>query len=283
MKSYLLSFFLLSALISLAQINVGIKCADDQFIAHEDVMVKLTITNRAGKTIRLQAQNNLNWLDVIIRDSQGNVQVPLRMPAFKTATIPAGQTITKEINLSQFYDLTRFGRYRVNAIVRMKGQLRDGFSSNSDGFLITTGRVLFSQKIGVPRTETARQYEVMNFTGGDYEKLYVKITNNFNGRVIACRSMGKVILYENPNAALDGNNNLHVLYLITPTLYTHVSMSPTGAILKRQYHKRGAVGRPRLEAFGNGEVKVAGSVPFDPAKAKRERNKQRKLSDRPEY
>ena len=134
--------------------------------------------------------------------------------------IAAGQTVKKKIRLSDYYDLTKYGRFQAIAYVKLPGQSQGAMRSNNTQFLVTSGRTLFSQKIGLPNTANARKYEVINFNGADKTEIYVRITNEYTGRVIACAALSTYVTFREPKAALDGKNNLHLLYLITPTLFT---------------------------------------------------------------
>ena len=68
-----------------------------------------------------------------------------------------------------------------------------------------------------------------------------------------------------------------------PDIFAHASISPNGKVLDTSYHKRGASGNPRLIAFGDGQVKVAGSIPYDPKAEAEERAKIRNISERPSF
>ena len=276
----ILTFLLLTSA-AFSQLIIGLKPDKDQFVAHEAVTLTLSITNRAGKTITLQGHDRKNWLDFNLYNQEGNL-LPYKgaAPTFKAVKIAAGQTVQKKIEISDFYNLTRFGNFKAQALVKLPNS-NSAISSKNVLFLITNGRTLFSQKIGLPNTGSARKYEVIQFNGSKTTEIYVKTTNEYTGRVTSCEALSAIQTFRDPKAALDKHNHLHLLYLITPTLYIHHVVAPTGSVIKRNYHKQGAYGSPRLESFSNGEVKVAGTIPVDPNKAKKAASEQRKASDRP--
>lgn len=279
MKS-LLTLLLLS-LLSSAQLVIELKPEKSQYVAHEDVNLILTITNRAGKQLTLAGEGRNNWLNINVYNQGGDL-IPYRhkFPAFKAVIVAAGQTVQRTLTISDFYDLSSFGRYRATAFVaipKADATVRSKYSQ----FLVTSGRTLFSQRVGMPNTPNSRKYEVINFNGSEKTEIYVRITNDYTGQVTSCQALSTFTSFRKPQAALDRSNNLNLFYLITPTLYTHVIVTPTGKIAKRNYHRAGAIGEPRLEAFANGDVKVAGTIPFDPTARKKEIDQQRKASDRP--
>lgn len=265
-----------------AQLIISAKPEKTEFIAHEDVNYILTISNRSGRSLDLHGTGKKNWLDFNVYDQSGDLlSYKTGIPIIKSTTIASGQTISKKITLSDHYDVSRHNRYKVVAFVKLPGDNDISTRSKYSSFLVTSGSPLFTQHIGLQNTNEARKYEVFSFSGNGETEIYLRITNEYTGGVHFCKSLSQYVPFRKPQASLDANNNLHILYLITPTLYIHQSISPTGEIIKRNYHKPGAVGEPRLVSFANGEVLVAGTIPFDPVKAEKEAKKQKKLSDRP--
>ncbi len=283
MKIALLLFCL--CLPAFAQINILFKPTKKQFVAYEPVTMNLTITNRTGKTATLQGIGLDNWLDVNVYDKNRQLlSYKSTPPAYQAVKIAAGQTVTKTISISNHYDLSRYGTYSVSASVRLPGNTQQAVRSNSSLITITNGRVLATQKIGLPGTASARQYEVIKFNGEDRTVIYIKLTNDYSKQVVVCNVLSPMVPNSEPQIAVDRNNNLHLLYLITRATYVHHIIAPTGTIKKRQYHKSGsAYSKPRLESFAKGDVKVAGTILFDPKKAVEAANADRKLSDRPNF
>ena len=72
-----------------------------------------------------------------------------------------------------------------------------------------------------------------------------------------------------------------MLFLISPTMYTHALVGADGKLVKREFHLRGAQGDPQLMTSGDGAVTVANSLPYDPQAAQAEKSKARKATDRP--
>jgi len=282
MKNALL--LLLFCLPAMAQLNIVMKPTKTQFVAHEDVTIGLSITNRAGKTITLKGEGLANWLNIDVRDNNRNLlSYKGSAPTFKAVKIAAGATVQKSIQISDFYDLSRYGNYSIVAYVTLPGDTNEAVRSNSSRFTVTNGRVLATQKIGMPGTATARRYEVIKFNGDKRADIYVKITNDYSKKVTSCQSISQIINHSDPKIAIDRSNNLHLLYMITHSTYVHHVITPTGKISKRNFHKPGAYGDPRLVAFAKGDVKVAGTTPYDPAKARKAALEGKKLSDRPNF
>ncbi len=265
-----------------AQLNISLKPVKSQFVAYEDIAVEISITNRSGRTLFFKGAKRSNWLDFDITDQHGDL-LPYNgePPVYQALELHAGQTLKRKITISNSYDLTRYGKYRVSAYVKLPGQDGMALKSQSSSFLVSNGRVLYNQSIGMSQNNTARTYQVMVFNGSERSDIYTKIIDSDTKQVYSCQPLSQVIMTKTPSAALDANNNLHLLYLITQLTYTHVVVDPTGKIIKRSYHKPGAVNDPSLLSFADGSVTVTGSIPFDPFAQQKKKATERKLSDRP--
>ena len=64
-------------------------------------------------------------------------------------------------------------------------------------------------------------------------------------------------------------------------MWVHCVINTDGKLVDRQIHQRGPQGDPQLLTFGDGSVRVANSIPYDPKAAAEQRAKVRKASDRP--
>jgi hypothetical protein len=84
-----------------------------------------------------------------------------------------------------------------------------------------------------------------------------------------------------PLATVDRQQRMHVMFLATPTMWVHCVIDTDGKLNDRQIHQRGPQGDPQLLTFGDGSVRVANSIPYDPKAAAEARAKIRKASDRP--
>ena len=93
--------------------------------------------------------------------------------------------------------------------------------------------------------------------------------------------MDELLQHKKPQATVDKSGDLHVLYLAAPDRHVHVLINSQGKATDRTIYKRGANGDPRLIAFADGEVKVAGGLEFDPKVLKKKRDKIKKMSERP--
>ena len=279
--SVLLGF--LACLQAHAQVSVYLKMDKKNYLLGEPVSATLTITNNAGRQITLKGDNINPWLNFQLSQS-GRTVPPARKIAYKPTVIPVGQTVARKVVMTTSYALGTVGNYTASASINMPGATITGFTSNRSHFTITSGRNIWTQYAGLPSSpDQVREYRLVTFTGDNGLDLYAQVLDKKSGRRIATIPMGKILTFKNPTATLDRANNMHALYQVKPDLFAHCCISPQGNVVSAQYHKRGKVGAPRLITFGDGNVRVGGTTPYDPMAEAAKKSRIRKLSDRPPF
>lgn len=264
-----------------SQVAVRVEMSKSSFLLNEPVAATLFISNHAGRELVLRAEGNRPWLNFHLT-SRGRVIPVGRRMNYSPTVIPAGQTVSRTVSISSSYALGSMGNYTCQATVNMPGATRNGFSSNRVHFTVANGRPVWVQRAGIPNAPgEIREYKLISFSGNRATELYAQVNSSNTGANIRTVSLGKVLSFRKPTATLDGSNNMHALYQVKPDLFTHTCISPKGKVLTSEQHKRGASGDPRLMTFGDGEVRVAGSIPFDAVADEVERRKIRGVSERP--
>jgi hypothetical protein len=121
MHKLCLSFALVFGTLSsaLAQLSVEVRLEQDQFLAGEQIVAAVRITNRSGQTIRLGADED--WLAISVEGLDGKL-----LPRFSDPPVAGefeletSKIATKRVNLSPYFPLTEAGRYNITATVKVK-------------------------------------------------------------------------------------------------------------------------------------------------------------------
>ena len=267
-----------------AQLDVSLRMVKSEFVANEQVQAVLTLTNRAGRDIYLHSEGRSSWLDFTLKNRRGVPLSPARGVMFGAVNVPTGQSVSKTIAVSDYYRVSELGHYSGYASIRMPGTNPPVmFTSNRVQFDVIKARVLYTQRVGVAGSTTVREYRLMSFNSNNKNQLYVEVEDVRTGRSMSTYSVGEALLFRKPQATVDGSNAMHILFLSTPTVFSHVRVDPNGKFLGRAFYKRGSTGSPRLVTFANGDVKVAGGIHYDPKQEQVNRSKIKKLSDRPPF
>ena len=274
---------LLVAASARAQIQVELKLPRLQYIAYEPVVAKLAITNLAGRDVDLRDGSGQPWLGFEITGSDGQSIAPVTMSkGEKTLSIPAGKTVTQKINLTPLYSVHDFGTYRVRAHVYF-ADLSKFFYSQTKVFQVTDARPVWQRTVGVPGGNSGasdtRTYSLLSNRFPDHTALYVRVENQNRGVVYATYSLGRVIAFDEPQAELDRNNQLHILHCASPRRWAYSHVGLNGELLARSAFMESKT-RPRLRHATDGTVLVMGGTVEAPV-AQSARSTVQKLSERP--
>lgn len=278
----LLAAALVGAGCAQGQLATSLRIAKSQHLAGEPVMAIVTITNHAGKELVFRSDGRFQWLDFVIKNSKGEPVNTKGGAFFGPMKIAAGQSLSREVDLSRQFQLSEPGNYSVSAIIRAPGDNTQGSSTNRVFFNQSPGRLYWSQKVGIPGSSNqTREFRLLNFAGDTKSQLYAQIVDGRSGQFVRTFLLGDVLMLRKPLATVDRQQRMHVLFLATPTMWVHCVVDTDGKLDERQIHQRGPQGDPQLLTFGDGTVRVANSIPYDPKAAAEARAKIRKASDRP--
>lgn len=268
--------------IAQAQLSTALKLSKQQYLAGEPVIAIVTVTNHAGRELTFYGSGRMQWLNFIVKDRQGEDVSPRGTAMFGKMTIKAGESMSRDVDLAQCFQLSEAGNYSVSGVVRMPGSTGDGASTNRVTFNQSPGVPYWTQKVGLPgRPSQTREFRVLNFSGDEKSQIYAQIVDNQTGQNVRTFLLGDILMLRKPLATVDRNQRMHVLFLATPSMWVHCQVNTDGKLVERQLHQCGLQGDPQLLTFGDGTVRVANSIPYDPKAAAEAKAKIRKASDRP--
>jgi len=275
---------LITMLSASAQIQVQAKTSKKEFLAFEKAKINITITNRAGQPIRFNNTRDARWIEFVVEKNGGSPIHAAKVTSYKAPTVATGRSVTSTFTMNTAYDLSQPGNYSAYAIVRLPGQsVKEGFRSNKVFFSIVKGYVTWKQKAGVPGTAgDTREYRLINVSSNEKSELYVQLEDVKRGRMLVTYSMGRNLNFRRFKATLDNKNNLHVLFLTTPTLHCHTVVNTSGKTIRREYHKKGPSGlSPSLITTNTGVVGVVNSSVYNPEAEQEQRRQIHNLSELP--
>lgn len=273
---------LLSASFSQAQLATSLRISKQQHLAGEPVLAVITLTNHAGKELTFQSDGRFQWLDFIVKNSNGEPVSSRTRSLFGPMKIAAGQSLAREVDLSQHFQLNEPGNFSVSAVIRLPGDNTQATSTNRVLFNQSHGRLYWSQKVGLSTDPNqTREFRLLNFSGDSKSQIYAQIVDGRSGQQVRTFLLGDVLMLRKPLTTVDRQQRMHVMFLATPTMWVHCVIDTDGKLKDRQIHQRGPQGDPQLLTFADGSVRVSNSIPYDPKAAAAQRAKIRKASDRP--
>ncbi len=280
--SHFLALILACVGVAQGQLSTSLRLLKNQYVAGEAVVAVVTITNHAGQDLTFYGDGRVQWLDFNVTDSHSESVTPRGHEMFGKMTLRAGESMSREVNLAQIYQLSQPGNFSVSAVVRMPGNTGEGSSTNRVRFNQSPGVPYWTQKVGIPgKPGQSREFRVLNFNGDEKAQIYAQVIDGQSGENVRTFLLGDVLLLRKPLTAVDRAQRMHVLFLATPTMWVHCQIDTDGKLVDRQIHQRGSQGDPQLLTFADGSVRVGNSIPYDEKAAAEAKGKIRKASDRP--
>ncbi len=265
-----------------AQLSASLRLTKKQYVAGEPVIAIVTVTNHAGQTLSFASDGRTQWLDFIMKDNHGEMVTPKGRTMFGKMTIKAGETLAREVDLAQNFQLSEPGNFSAVAVVHMPGDTGEGSSTNRVLFNQSPGAPYWTQKVGIPgNSGQTREFRILNFSGDEKAQIYAQVIDGRTGQNVKTFLLGDILMLRKPLVTVDRLQRMHVMFLATPTMWVHCQIDTDGKLVDRQIHQRAAEGDPLLMTFADGTVRVSNSIPYDQKAAAEARAKIRKASDRP--
>ena len=245
-----------------AQIKVEVTMDQDQFLPSEALPVAVRITNRSGQPLHLGEYPN--WLTFDVESDDGFIVVKnAEVPVTGEFDVGSSQVATKHVDIAPYFNLTRPGRYRVIATLRIKDWSAETPSAPKP-FDVISGAKLWSQDFGVPAgTNGAPEVRKYTLEKANYLRLqlrlYVEVSDATESRVISVIPIGKAVSFSDPETQLDRYSNLHVLWQSSASFFTYAVVNPDGGLAKQEIYDF-VNARPRLGMNDDGSVVVVGGL-----------------------
>lgn len=244
-----------------AQVQVRLTIARRLFMCYEPIIASVSITNLTGRDLTLSDAPPEKWFGFDILNSEDS-PIPPRAPDYhlQPMTIPAGQTIKRNVNLVNLYPVTDFGTYRVRAAIYV-APLNRYVSSAEVPIEVTEGKTVWQQTIGVPDGQhgagESRNYELLAFRQTNANYLYVRVEDRAKGTVFGTYPIGRLINGYDPQIEIDPQNQLNVLQMVEPKSYYYTRVGPNAELLGQQAYIETTT-RPHLKKGQDGDVNVVG-------------------------
>jgi hypothetical protein len=255
----------LAAFTAPAQLSVEVTMDQEQFLPSQTLPVAVRVTNRSGQSLHLGA--DADWLTFSVESADGFVVVKnAEVPVIGEFDLNSSQVAIKRVDLQPYFGLTRSGRYKVTATVRIK-DWNAAVNSPPKDFDVINGVQLWAQDFGVPvpagvtnGAPEVRKYilQEANYLRSQL-RLYVLVSDASESHVFKVVQIGKMVSFSQPETELDRSSNLHVLWQSGAASFVYVVVDPDGEMLQQEIYDYVST-RPRLNVNADGGVLVVGGV-----------------------
>jgi hypothetical protein len=251
---------LLACLAAHAQVNVEVLLDQEQFLQDESLVIKVRITNRSGQTLLLGKEKD--WLTFTVEARDGEAVPKLEeVPVEGEFELESSEMATRRVDLMPHYAFGRPGRYRVSAQIKIKGWNQEITGSPKE-FDIIRGTKVWEEVFGVPALSgppEARKYALVQANNLKQLKLYVRLSDPQESKAFRVVSLGRLVSFSRPEAQLDKECKLHVLFQNGARSFSYNVVNPAGEEVLRQAYDYTET-RPVLKAGAEGRILVSGGA-----------------------
>lgn len=247
---------------AMAQVSVELSMEQEQFLPSETVPLTVKITNRSGQTLHLGA--DADWLTFNVESADGYVVIKnAEVPVVNAFDLETSQEAVKRVDLQPYFSISKPGRYRVVATLRIR-DWAEQIASEPKGFDVIHGAELWSQDFGVPNPDggppEGRRYllEQANYLK-EQLRLYVQVSDASGTRVYKVTPLGAMVSFSHTEAQVDRQCRLNVLWQTGANTFSHTIVNSDGTVFFQEYLDN-FTSRPRLTVNGDGEVLVLGGT-----------------------
>ena len=282
-------FFALLTSAGLSQISVELQFPRGTYLLDESTLATLRITNMAGRDITLGENEKAGpWCQIQVSAVRGESPMPKRdNPVFPPLFIPAGESVSRGININDVYDITLPGHYRVKASINY-GEGRNLIVSAPAYFISDPGKTIWSTTVGVPEDRPngggVRTFSVIQLQRKEGIFLYAKLEDKHEGWRFPPYLLGRMLSAMLPQAQIDRDNNLYVFHAVDDESYMLSQIDiATGRSGQAAYRsKTPKAGRPSLNRTPDGKLVISGGIRMtEQDLASQVAPERAKLSDRP--
>lgn len=252
---------LVSLLCGSAQVTVELVLDQDQYLRDESIPVKLRITNRSGRPLKLGGA--ADWLNFTVESRDGHSVARLRDLSLKEEfTVESSMVATRQVDITPLFNIGWPGRYTILAQVRIP-EWNHEILSKPKTFSVTGSASLWEQVVGVPGdggVPEVRKY-ILQQANVKHLKLYVRVTDESEHRTFKLMPVGQMVSFSRPEAQADKESNLHLLFQSGARSFIYAVVTPQGDLILRQRHDYART-RPTLRISEEGRIVVAGGQRF---------------------
>ena len=260
-------FAIMLALVSLvgsrlaAQVTLDLGLDQEEYLPGEPIVVAVKITNQSGQQIHLGTDPA--WLTFTVESADGNVVTQLAdVPVVGAFDLESSQMGTKKIDIAPYFTLVRPGRYNITATLRIK-EWNFKLDSPKKMLDVITGAKLWSQDFGIPTSGGMPEMRRYTLEQASYlhtqMRLYMQLSDSAEMRIIKTAALGGTVSFSQPQAQVDRQSQLHVLWQSGAQSFDYCVINPDGKTVDHQIYDDFNT-RPKLVVNDSGDVQVIGGI-----------------------
>jgi hypothetical protein len=245
-----------------AQVNLELVMDQEQFLPNESLPVAVRITNRSGQQLHLGAE--ADWLTFSVEAEDGFVVIKKsEVPVTGEFDLENSQMAIKRVDLQPYFTISKPGRYKIIATLRIKDWTVQ-MASAPKRFDIIRGAEIWSQDFGVPAAPgTAPEARKFALVQANYLKEQLRLSvpagDPSGAEVYKVSTLGPMVSFAHPEVQLDRESRLNVVWQMGAQTFCFALVNPDGTVARLEYYDT-FYSRPRLVVGEDGNVVLLGGT-----------------------
>lgn len=247
-----------------AQIALSLELNHKSYLKYEPIIAKLRMRNYSGRAIVFGENPKLQGKIRFEIEAQGGGFIPPRgdkSPSIKGMVLPSGVTKDVEFAVTNFYQMTDIGVYRVAAIISHP-LMPSEYRSNTVTCTIAKGVTIWQRRIGVPQlldrddSIDSRDVSLISFHDGLRKSLYLQVEDD--KLVYGVVRVGREIGGRPPACEVDSLSQIHLLIPASAEVFVYNMFDANGKLLENEIYRSDSTAPILVRDPEKGNVLIAG-------------------------
>ena len=238
-----------------AQIDLSTRLDHRIYLQFEPVVARTTVRSRIGQPVVLNSDATGPRFYYEVRNDFGHALA--RLPEVEPpppVMMSAQGTLVFTNEMNRIFPMNQPGHYSIQPCVDWMGKTYRGEKRHLE---VVTGREVSRITGVVPADDTTRTYMIFHINRGQQDHILLRIDDEAANLCYGVFALGRSVLNESPQLAVDAVGNAHILFQTAPRTYAHMIYSPFGARLEGQTFGQ-AYSHIQLQSQPNGRIEAVG-------------------------
>ena len=215
-----------------AQVNISLDLNQRVYVQFEPIVATARLDCRFGRMVVLNGDGDNPTFHLTVRNEYGHELARLPdAPRYEPLLSAGDAMIAVTNNLLRAYPMAQPGFYSIEARVEWMGR---SFRSEKTHIEVVPGREVTRITGSVPADDSQRTYRILHVNRNQQDHLLLRIDDEAASLCFGVYSLGRSVINEVPELALDVSGNIHVLFQTAPRIFRHSTYTPFGVLVDDQ-------------------------------------------------
>ncbi len=209
-----------------AQVELTLLLPNRVYLQFEPVEAVTTVRSRIGQPVVLNspAPGSMRFFYEVSDEYNHVLSTTSQDGLPQSVMIAPNGTVVFTNRIDALFTMRRPGHYSIRACAEWMGKIYQGQKHHIE---VVTGREV-ARMSGYIADGTTRSYIIFHINRGQQDHIVLRIDDEMAGLCYGVIPLGRSVMNEKPQLAMDADGNGHILFQSAPRTYTHLTFGPGG-------------------------------------------------------